>query len=420
MLITNRKGELFLPPSEDRIVPVGPVFDLRSAFAQVLADVTGMPRGYNTEGDVLTQTIDGRDLNEMWDEFQGLLASWNARRDTLTNVLTFGVNAPVEDVPLMAQEDFEEASEFGEPKGIRGGGFQQFAYDFKWYDLAIRYTWKYLAEATAAQVESQTNMALEADNRLVFSRVLKAIFNSAKRSTDIRTQAFNVYPFYNGDSDGTSNAPPYAGANYPGGTNHNHYLATNNATLLPSALVGGGGSLEEHLRHHGYGRQAGATMVLLANPQEVAIMRPWRVATNPAVYPYDFVPSVGSPPWLLPTNTGGVVNPQGGSVPATWNGLTVAGQYGPWLVVETDFIPAGYIVAFATGGENNASNPVGIREHQNSGLRGLRLVKGRDNDYPLVDSFYQRGFGTGVRHRGAGAVLQVVASTTYTVPAAYA
>jgi len=36
-----------------------------------------------------------------------------------------------------------------------------------------------------------------------------------------------------------------------------------------------------------------------------------------------------------------------------------------------------------------------------------------------VDSFYRRGIGTGIRHRGAGAVMQIKASGNYTVPAAY-
>jgi len=36
--------------------------------------------------------------------------------------------------------------------------------------------------------------------------------------------------------------------------------------------------------------------------------------------------------------------------------------------------------------------------------------------YPLIESFLARGFGTGVRHRGAAVAIQVVNSTTYTLP----
>lgn len=405
-MVSTETG-LLLPEEASLVKPFGPVFDMRSAINQILMEAAGMARGTNTEGDVITQTIDGRPLNDIWAEFQRSLNFWNEDRSTLVNALTFGVTQPIEDVPQITGEDFEEASEFGEPKGIRGGDYFSLGYDFKWYDLAVRYTWKYLAEATAAQVESLNNMALEADNRLVFSRVLKAIFNNVNRVANIRGQNINVYPFYN--NDGT--VPPKWKTYTHTGT-HTHYLTSGAVTVDSGDLD----EMETHLKHHGYGRQAGATLILLVNSAQTATIRTFRVATGSS---YDFIAAAGQPPWLLPTNTGGVVTPQGAGIPATVGGLEVMGRYGPWLVVEDDYIPAGYLVGIATGGVNQATNPVGIREHQNAGLRGLRLVKGRDNDYPLVDSFYQRGFGTGVRHRGAGVVMQLKVAAGYDIPADY-
>jgi hypothetical protein len=114
------------------------------------------------------------------------------------------------------------------------------------------------------------------------------------------------------------------------------------------------------------------------------------------------------------------VRMEGTRPPATLNGLDVVGAYAEMTIVKSEFIPAGYMVLFATGGPENIQNPVAIREHQKAALRGLRLVRGRTPDYPLIDSFYNVGFGTGVRHRGAGAIMQITASGTYTVPAAYA
>jgi len=105
--------------------------------------------------------------------------------------------------------------------------------------------------------------------------------------------------------------------------------------------------------------------------------------------------------------------------PSTINGLPVIGQYGPWLIVQDDWIPAGYMLGFATGGPDNARNPVGVREHANASLRGLRLLKGTSSDYPIIESYYNRGFGTGIRHRGAGILMQVTANANYTIPAAY-
>jgi len=398
--VKQLKSGLIVP--EDKISLAS--FDLRNAFA---ASVPAFDRGTNTEGDVLTQTIDGRDLNEVWREFQAALGAWNAGRSTLMNALTFSVSAPIEDVPQLAMDDFEEASEFGEPKGIRGGGFFSIGYDFKWYDIAARFTWKFLAEATAAQVEAIGNQVLEADNRLMFNKVLKSIFNNVDRTTSIRNTAVAVYPFYN--NDGTV-PPPYK--NYTFAGTHQHYITSGAATIDSGDMD----DMETHLMHHGYGRQAGSTMIMLVNRTELATMRGFRVATGAS---YDFIAGAGQAPWLLPTITGGVVVPQGAGVPAQVNGLDVAGRYGPWLVVEEDYMPPGYVLGFATGGDNSATNPVGIREHQNAALRGLRLVKGRTPDYPLIDSFYNRGFGTGVRHRGAGIVMQVTASGTYTIPTAY-
>jgi len=77
------------------------------------------------------------------------------------------------------------------------------------------------------------------------------------------------------------------------------------------------------------------------------------------------------------------------------------------------------VLNIGSGGSQNLNNPVGIREHANAALRGLRLVKGRDNDYPLIDSFYNVGLGTGIRQRGGSAVMQIKASGLYSPPTQY-
>ena len=392
------------------VVVTNSLHDLRGAFGGMAPEGgggAGMAQGYNTEGDVLTQTIDGRPLNEVWQELQQALLAWNAGRDLLVSALTFNVNTPIEEVPQLSLADFEEASEYGEPVGIRGGDYFSMGYTFKWYDIAVRFTWKYLAEATAAQVETLGNQVLEADNRLIFNAVMKQIFNNVNQVANIRGNNYNVYPFYN--NDGTV-PPQYKNNTFT--STHQHYVTSGAATVDSGDLD----QMELLLKEHGYGRQAGSTMILLVNPAQLTTIRSFRVATGSA---YDFVANSGQPPWLLPAVTGGIVIPQGTPMPGTVNGLTVVGRYGSWLIVEEDYIPVGYMGGFATGGELNTTNPVGIREHQNASLRGLRLVKGREPDYPLIDSFYNRGFGTGVRHRGAGVVMQVTAAGAYTIPAAY-
>jgi hypothetical protein len=62
---------------------------------------------------------------------------------------------------------------------------------------------------------------------------------------------------------------------------------------------------------------------------------------------------------------------------------------------------------------------VGLREHANPAYRGLRLLPGNQQRYPLIDSYYARAFGTGVRQRGGAVVMQVTLNNTYTPPTSY-
>ncbi|WP_068433325.1 hypothetical protein [Piscicoccus intestinalis] len=70
----------------------------------------------------------------------------------------------------------------------------------------------------------------------------------------------------------------------------------------------------------------------------------------------------------------------------------------------------------ATSGANSDRNPLAFRQHVRREYQGLRQIPGPNGQYPLAESYYSRGFGVGVRHRGAAAVMQVTASTTYTPP----
>lgn len=367
--------------------------------------VAGGAGGYNAAGDVLTQTADGRDLNDIWSEFQATLAIANESRQRLIDLLTYPVTNVIEDVPQFGGGDFEEMSEFGVPRGVRPTSeVLSLGYTFKWYDLAARYTWQFLAESTAAQVEAVHQTALDADNRLVFQKVMETLFRPTNRLANIKGQNYNVFTFYNADG----NAPPKYKNNTFDGT-HTHFRTT-------GALTVDSGDLDEIMddfRSHGYSPENGTTQFVMVNNVEATVIRQFRVSGGAK---YDFIPAVGQPGLIVPNQEGLL-----GTQPASnFRGLNVIGSYGTLLVIEEDYIPAGYMVALASGGAASLNNPIGIREHQNAGLRGLKLLKGRDNDYPLIDSYYARGFGTGVRQRGAGLVMQVTNAASYTAPAEYA
>lgn len=364
--------------------------------------------GYHTEGDVITQTADGVDTNVLWAEFQETLRIRNAARQPLIDFLSYSVQRPIEPVPQPGQTvDFEVASEFGVPKGARSGvSYFKLGYSFDWYDIGLRYTWRYLAEASAAEVQGMNNVVLEADNRLMFTEVMKTLFRNTNRLATIQGQDVNVYAFYN--NDGTV-PPAYKTFTHTG--THTHYLQSAGATIASADLD----TMQNHLMHHGYSASNGNQLVLMVNVQEGDTIRQFRSIANGGTAKYDFIPAAGQPSALLPD--GFRTNPDTSRPPAQLRGLTVIGSYGEFTIVQEDYISAGYLVGFATGGRESLTNPIGIREHANPALRGLRLVKGRSPDYPLQESYYQRGFGTGIRQRGAGVVMRVGAA--YAPPTEY-
>ena len=369
--------------------------------------ISGAAGGFNERADSNLRAADGTDLNTFWDEINRTVQARNAQRNRLIDLLTFRVTDLAEQVSVPDTADFEIASEYGLPKGIRQG-ISRFwrGYDFNFYDLAVRFTWMYIANADIRALRQLANQALEADNRLLFTRVMRTLFNPANRTglTDDNLPV-TVYGFYNADGE----VPP-AYSTYTHLGTHNHYLTSQglatSATLTPAVVE----AMDTHLTHHGY-KFPEYKKVLWVNKQEADIIKVWRVATGAT---WDFIPTAGYGGGVyLPTDKR-LVDAPGGTVPGQ------IGTYGPWHVVQEDYIPAGYLAGIVTGGGDNISNPIGIREHVNPSFRGLQVIPGNRNGYPLIESFYQRGFGTGIRHRGAGVVAQVSGNASYTVPAIYA
>lgn len=364
--------------------------------------------GYNQRADVLVQAADGTDIFEIFTEIQTILATWNQQRDSLISRLIYPVTDTIERVGIPGQTDFEKASEFGQPRGGGGYSWYQRGYDFEFYDLAQRFTFMYIANANGTQLRNLTNLALEADNRLVYNRIMKTLFNPINgigiADSNLQT---TVVKFYNGDGE----VPPVYKNNTFNGS-HTHYSTTQtlagSATFTSASLD----AVEVDFGKHGYRpHQSGTELIALLNPQEGAIARSFLRSTGSK---YDFIPGRDYGGGIyLPLN-GGLINQPQGELPGQ------IGTYGPWKLIEEEYIPPGYIANLASGGSFSLNNPIGFRQHINGNMQGLRLIPGSRSDYPLVDSFYQRGFGTGIRQRGAGFLTQVTASATYTTPAAYA
>lgn len=369
--------------------------------------------GTHVASDIVTQLADGTDLNDVWGSIMDLLNAANASRQALINFLTYPVTSPTELVPQPGDGvDFEDATEQGQPSGSRiTPSYFQLGYGFKWYDLAARYTWQYLADATQAMVDSVANASVEAYYRKQMVEMLKAVYSNVNSTATIRGNAYTVYRFYN--NDGT--VPPTYKTNTFLGT-HNHYVQSGAATVDAGDLT----EIIDDFASHGYTPELGYRIVIMVNKAEGDVIRGFRSTANGGSGRYDFIPSTGQPAQIMNVTTQviGQTPPPSTIFGPAINGLNVIGVYGNAYIVQDDWHPAGYLFGFATGGTQSLNNPLGLREHAQSSLRGVRLVQGKQPNYPLIDSFWAAGFGFGTRQRGAGYVIKI-GSSGYAPPTQY-
>jgi hypothetical protein len=370
----------------------------------------GNRSGYMTEGDILTHTIDGVDLNQLWGEFITANTIYNEHKQGFVAILTYPVLSDIELVPQIGDFQFEVATEFGIPRGQNTNiSYYQLAYAYQDYDLKLGYTWKFLRDAPSAQIEAIHTKAIQADQALVFRKTMEAIFDNRTRETIINSLTYDVHPLANADG---WVPPTYKDVVFDG--NHNHYLTSGNSIVDSSDFE----DSVNHLTEHGYGWDTGTQIVCFANRAQINEIRKWRfgqVNRNTVTANYDFIPAIGQPALLVP-NAEGLL---GGQAPSTWNGLRVTGAYMDVMVIEEPLMPPGYMLFLSTGGVNMDENIVGVREHASPSWRGLKLMPGNQQRYPLIDGYYVHGFGTGIRRRTGAVIMQITSGGSYTIPAQY-
>jgi hypothetical protein len=364
--------------------------------------------GYNEVADIPLKTLDGEDINELFNEFQQVLRIFNSQRTPLIERLTFPVAEPFERVAQVSAADFEEADEFGQPKGIRTPvPYWNMGYDLKYMDLGLRYTFRFLGRADSRQLRANNAAALDADNRLIYKTVFDRAFNNLLTVATMEDTgtAVNCYPFYNGTVQTLPAAPPQW-KSFTFTTSHDHYLVSANTAVTSANLD----AMWETLYHHGY--TEGGTCLLAINLQEIKRIRAFRVASGDS---YDWIPARDA----YDSTFRGTLVGDLATAPAAAGGIDnfpgFQGVYGPWNVIQEDMIPAGYLFGFVSGGVRAERNPIGFREHENAALRGLKLIPQFER-YPLRESFYHHAVGSGIRHRGAGIIMQVKASGSYDIP----
>jgi hypothetical protein len=362
-------------------------------------------KGISVSGDVLVnETSDGVNLNALWTEIAEALALYNEHRSAIVRLLSYPTTAVADVIAQSVDgESFKEATEFGVPTALREpADYLRLGYNFKDYDKSLRATWKFLRSATAEQVSAQVTRIFEADNRLVNGTIFNRLLNPAPVLNEWQHKCYGLW-------SGDGMVPPdYLGQTFDG--THTHYL-TSGSTNIDSADIE---DMIHHITEHGYGRfgSQGGQLIILAHPDEAEDMTFWRAGVEYATGKkpkWDFIPSQAAPAYFTTEHLVGAIPP------ADFNGLRVLGSYGDAWLIESHYIPGGYVIVAATGGLDSDMNPVGMRHHVNPAYQGLRHIPGA-GPYPLQDSFYARGFGVGVRHRGAAVVMQVTENTIYTPP----
>ncbi|KXZ61381.1 hypothetical protein Mlaev_00640 [Microbacterium laevaniformans] len=380
-----------------------------------LSDITGADRGFNVGADVLTHTADGVPLASIYNEFVAALEEWNRGRDAISRLFTFDTT---DAFAQMAKDpkggpEFEEASEFGQPKSARANiDWMRMGFPLRWYDIGERYTRRFLRDVTAEQLEANHRAVFEADNRLLFRSTLSALTTKvvAANRPVTKPEGNTIYDLWDGSAGEVP--PTFAGKTFD--STHSHYMVSGAATIDGGDLK----ELTDTIQEHGWGlRESGEQIVIMVRKGSTIAntIRTFRQdptdATTLAKNPYDFIPSVAAPAYLTPENI------QGNQAPGTWQGLPIFGSYGDAYLFESYWIPDGYAIALATSGAGSTRNPLAFRQHPNKASQGLRLVSDDGKaQYPLLNTYYERGFGVAVRNRSAAAVMQIKASGSYDNP----
>jgi hypothetical protein len=359
-------------------------------------------------GDALvTHTADMVDLAALWNELNEVFALANEHRTNIARLLSWPTTDTATVVPQNVNPpEFEIASEFGVPKAVgMPADTLLMGYMFRDYDVSSRASWRFIRSASADQVRAIMNSVIEADDRLVNGNILYRLFNPNLEHNEWNQPC---WPLWNADGNVP---PPWLGNTFD--STHTHMLSSMNDEIDSDDLESG----FHHIREHGYGlKETGGQLVVFCNYQESQQIQsfranePSRSGTTPPDARFTFVPSIASPPYLSPDFLIGT------PAPAQFNGLDVVGSYGPSFIIETQYIPAGYLAIVATAGPDALTNPIGVRHHINQNYQGLRLIPGPDTRYPLTESFSARAFGVGTRHRGAALVYQITSDPDYTAP----
>ena len=331
-------------------------------------------------------TVDGQPISEIWDDLLIKLSAYNGQANTTIGLFS-GEPTILSQVQtaVYATKGFEQATEFGRPSNIALQYLtRQIPIDH--FDLGFGYTQKFIDKAKGSEITSIQATAQHGWWNLQLNDVLNAIYNDSPTADPDGVTGTTLY-----NADETP--PKYKRYTHAG--SHTHFLADAGAFTQALAI-----SMEEHIVHHGFG-DFQETLFMFLHRDDMATARGFA----------SFVPA----PTAMEKEV--VAGPIVGGAPnaAGISSFSTEGYLGRMNLVELGDIPSGYPLAMATGGLFAQQNVVRTRQHENPSARGLRLIEGPKQRYPLYDAVYDGYHGAAVAQRGAAVVLRV-GNGTYAAP----
>ena len=249
-----------------------------------------------------------------------------------------------------------------------------------------------LAYMTAAEMNRHNQTVTIQNTNTVRHEILRAMLNKAQRTfSDDIAGSLTIVPMANGDS---VVYPPVLGSESE--ATENHYYGTNYVTGSISDTNNPIKTIVEDLEEH-YGDDIGC--VVFIHPDEQSAVE--------GLTDFDEVPDRYIRPGQDTAVPYGMPN-----VP----GKIIGRCSGAWVSVWR-WIPSGYMLGINT----DMPAPLMRRiDPPDTGLKPNLTLVSKNDEYPLESSSYRNRFGYAVTNRLAAVAVQLVASTTYTTPTAYA
>lgn len=281
----------------------------------------------------------------------------------------------------------------------RAGGSWDVAYPLE--DFGDQKAWTDVDRGymTMAEFDLQLQDILAKNINTVRFEMLKAIFNNTERTFSDRLWGnLLIEPLANGDS---VVYPPIAGSESE--ATENLYSGSNYAASAISDTNNPIATIVTKLEDHFGEQQGGERIVVFVKSGSTA------VAKIKALTDFKDVNING----IAYGNSTDIVIP--GQLPMTPG--RIIGYTSGAYIAEWRWMPDAYLF----GVHMDAKPPLKMRiDPADTGLgMGLQLVA-EDERYPIKSAHYRNRFGFGVGNRLNGVVMQLVASTSYTIPTAYA